>query len=104
MALAIACFVALEVGEWLRPAARQRSFIAIPWIVAVVHMAVKAMWAMKPRSRAEEHAAHEPVRPIVAIGGAVIRCVVKVPVRAHRRYSNTNADSDLGRCNGSSAE
>jgi hypothetical protein len=88
--------VPLEVIELLRPAPRQGSTVTVMRIEAVVHMSVKAVWAMKPGPSAKEHSAHKPIRPVVAVGGAVIGCVVEVPIRASRLRPNPNADRNLG--------
>jgi hypothetical protein len=79
-------------------------------IEAVVHMAIEAGMAVKPGTGPDEHAAKKPIRPVVAIGSTVVGSVVKVPVGAHRRYSN--ADCNLGlrivgradKCNGESGQ
>jgi hypothetical protein len=91
MALPVARLISLEVVEWTRAAIRQRAVIAVPRIVAVVNVAIKAMRSMEPGARPNEQPiAAEPVRAIVAIRGTVIRWIVEVPVGAHR--GNTDAD------------
>jgi hypothetical protein len=98
VALSIAGFVRLEVGERLRPAIRQRAAVTVARVVAVVDVAVEAARAMEPGSRADEDAADEPVGAVVAIGSAVIRRVIEVTVGAYWRYSD--ADHNLGGGNG----
>ena len=102
VALSIARFVPLEVIELTCSALREWSSVTVARVITVVDVAVKAARTMKPWTGSDEQPANKPVRAIVAVGRAVIRRVVEVPVGAHRRHSN--ADSDLGRCHGSSAE
>jgi hypothetical protein len=102
MALPVARLVSVEMVERLLAVAGHRPMVAMPWIEAVVHVAVKAVRPMKPRTRTEEQPANEPIRTIVAIRGTIIRRIVEVPVRAHRRRSN--ADYNLGWCYRNRAE
>jgi len=104
IASTVASLIPLEVGERSRTAFRHWSSVAIPWIVAIVDVPVKTAWPMEPRSGAEEHPVNKPVRPIVAIRSAIIRCIVKVPVRAHRWHSDSNTNADLCGCYGTGAE
>jgi hypothetical protein len=94
----IAPLVGVEVIERLRTALRQRSHVAMMRIIAIIHMAIPTMSPMEPRARSDEHPASEPIRPIVAIRSTVIRRIIKVPIGAHRRRSNT--DGNLGRYHG----
>ena len=86
----IARFIALEVVELLRSASRQRPMIPIVRVKPVVDMTMETSRPMEPRPSAEEHPAGKPIRPIVAIRCAIIRRIVKVPVRT----SWLNADPD----------
>jgi hypothetical protein len=94
VALPVARLVAVEVVEALFASSRQRSVVAVVGVKAVVDMAVKAAVAVKPRTRSDEEAALNPVGPIVAVGGAVIRLIVEVAVGAIGRHSNV--DGNLG--------
>jgi hypothetical protein len=98
MALTVAGFIWLEMGEGLRPAFRHRTVIAVVRIVAIVDVAMEAVWAVKPRAGPDKNSADEPVGPIVAVGGALIGCVVEITVGAYR--GNPDTDGDLRRCNG----
>ncbi len=100
VAASIACFIALKVVELLRPAARQRTMIAVAWIVAVVDVAVKAAWSMEPRPCAEEDPSHKPVRPVVAVGRTIIGGIVEISVRADRRHTDLDGNlcRGLSRC------
>lgn len=92
---AIARLIAVEVVEGLRAPLGERSVIAVTRIVAVVNVAVEVAWAPIPVARSDEDAVVKPVGPIVAVGRALIRSIVKVPVGAHRLSSES--DGDLGR-------
>jgi hypothetical protein len=92
----IPCLISVEVVKWLRPALRYGSVITVMGIVAVIHMAVKAARAMEPWAGANEYAAREPIRSIVAVGSTIVGRVVEVPIRANRRPAHPDADSNLG--------
>ena len=79
----ISRLVSVEVVEPLRPALRQRSTITVMWIKPVIHMSVKAVWAVKPRACSKKHAAHKPIWPVVSVRSAVIWGIVEVSVRTH---------------------
>jgi hypothetical protein len=93
----IARLVCMEVVEWLRPALREWAVIPVMGIEAVVYVAVKAMRSVKPGAGPDKDPAYKPVRPVVAVGGAVIRSIVKVSVGADWRHANVNADANLSR-------
>ena len=95
MSAAIARFVAVEVVEGLSAPLRERSVIAVTRIEAVVDVAIEVGWTVEPVARSDEDSVHKPVGPIVAIGRALIRSVVKVAVGTDRLDSKT--DGDLGR-------
>ena len=73
VALRIMRLVCLEVVEGLCPARGQRSMVTVTRIIAVVDVAIKAVGAVEPGTGSDEHPAHKPIRPIVAVGRAVIR-------------------------------
>jgi len=104
VALPIPSLVSMEVIEALRPALGQRSNIAVMGVKAVVDVAVKAVRAVKPGAGPDEQPADKPVGSIVAIGCAIIRRIVEVPVRAHGSRSNVYANGDLGVRHGCTAE
>jgi len=95
VALPIAGFISMEVVEPLFSAPWKRPRVPVMRIEAVVDVAVESVMAMKPWASTEKYPADKPIGAIVAIGCAVIRSVIKVPIGAHR--SHTNADSNLGR-------
>lgn len=98
MPLAIPCLIPLEMRKRLRTALRHRSNITVMGIVPVIHVAVETVRPVVPRSRPKEYPADKPIRPIVSIGGTVIRRIVKVPIGTHRRHANV--DRNLARCSG----
>jgi hypothetical protein len=76
MALAVTGFVALEMVERLGTTRGNGPTVAKTWIVAVVYMTIEAARSMEPGACADEQAADEPVRPIVAVRGTIIRRVI----------------------------
>jgi len=94
---AVPRLVSLEVVEALRPVIRQRSGVTMMRIIAVVHMAVKAVGAVKPGTSSEKHPVHKPIGPVIAVRSTVIWGIVEVPVRAHGSRSDVDADGNLGR-------
>ncbi len=101
MPSAIPRLVAMEVIEGLFATSWERAVVAVMRIEAIVHVTVEAARAMKPRPCPQEHASDKPVGPVVAVGRAVVGCVVKVAVGTYRRCSD--ADGDLGCCGGCTA-
>jgi hypothetical protein len=89
-------FVSPEVVEAFRPALGQRSNVTVMRIVAVVDVSVKLVTTVKPGASSKKHPAHKPIGPIVAVGSAVIRGVVEVPVRTRGSRSDVYADANLG--------
>ena len=98
MALSISRLISLEMGERMVVAGGQRADVAVMGIEAVIHVTEEAVWTVEPGACADEDAADKPVGPIVAIGGAVIRRIVEVPVGAIGCRAKVHADRDLGLC------
>jgi hypothetical protein len=96
MALPIPRLVCVEVVERLLAALRHRSGIPVMRVVAVVYVAIEAVMTVKPRAGADEYPATEPIRPVISVGGAVIRSVVVIAVRTSGL--NTDVDTDLSIC------
>jgi hypothetical protein len=94
VALTVAGFIPLEVLEGLSAVIGEGAVVAVTGVIAVIHVPVEAVRAVEPGTGAEEDAADEPVGPIVAVGRAVIGCVVVVAIGADRR--SADADGDLG--------
>jgi len=95
VAMAIPCFVRVEVIERLLPACGNRPGVTMSRIVAIVDVPIKAARTVIPGTRSDEHPTTEPIRSIVAVGRTTIRSIVVVPVGTHRRGSNANGN--LGR-------
>jgi hypothetical protein len=74
--------------------------IAVVWIEGVVYVALEVIGAMKPRANADENAAIEPFRAVIAVGNAVIGGVVIVTIGTIR--GDSDFDHDLSLCFGSS--
>ena len=98
VAAAIARLVAVEVVKRFSAAFGQRSAIAVMRIEAVVDMAVEVAGAAEPVTSANKHSVHKPIGPVVAVGRALIRRIVEVPIGTDRFRSKVDADGDLGRC------
>jgi hypothetical protein len=104
VALSVTRFVAVEVVETLRAALGQRSMVTVARVIAVVDVAIKAAMAVEPRAGANEDSTGKPVGAVVAVGGAIVRSIVEVPIGAPWRHSNVNADGNLGRAQGRTTE
>jgi hypothetical protein len=100
--LAVPSLIRVEVVERSLPAIRHRSYVAVMRIVAVIDVAIEAMWTMEPRPGSDEDPTNEPISPIVAIGSTVVWGIVKVPVWANGRDSNV--DRNLSRYNRTAGE
>jgi hypothetical protein len=100
--LPVACFIAMEVLEGLGASFGHGAVVTVVRIVAVVDVAVEAAVAVKPGAGSDKEAAGEPVRAVVAVGGAIVGGVVEVSVGAYR--GDTNVDRDLGGRHGSCAQ
>jgi hypothetical protein len=84
----------IDVPHWVTAISvlGERAPITVSGIEAVIGMAVKVRWAVKPRAGAYEHPAAEPLGTIVAIRCTGIRGVVIIAVRADRLSSDVDAD------------
>ena len=69
--------------------------IAMLWIKAVVHMAMKTSSAVEPRTGTDKDAAIEPLGTVVAIRSAVVGSVIVIAVRASGLRTNVDAYGDL---------
>jgi hypothetical protein len=99
VAVPVAGFIRLEMRNMIEAISGRGPFAALrPYagvsvirMKAVIHAATEVIMAMKPRTRADENAAGVPFRPIVTVGGAVIRSSVIVTIRAIGRGSNLHS-------------
>jgi hypothetical protein len=93
-------FVSFEVRNFIRMICRVRpvagmrhgAFVSMVRMEMIVHVAAEIRGAVKPGASANEDTTHKPFRAVIAVGSASIRRNVIVPVRAHWRHSNVNAD------------
>jgi uncharacterized membrane protein len=92
VALSIASLVAVKVVELLLSTAWQRSTVSVMGVKAVVNVAIKAAWTVKPGTCSEEYSADKPIGAVVSIWSAVVRFVVEVPIGAHRSYSDIDSN------------
>ena len=75
---------------WLFPARRKATVVSLAVIVVMINVSVKMCRPMEPGTGPDEYATREPLRPVVAIGSAVIGRSLIVSVRAYGR----RADAD----------
>lgn len=96
VASSISRLVRLEVVEALGSALRQRSAITMMRIKAVIDMAVKAVWSVKPGASSNKHPANKPIGPVITVWSTVVWSIVEVPVRAHGSRPDVYSDGNLG--------
>ena len=103
MTAAIPDFVAFEMLHMARtmlairrlPVRRHMPVVAMVGIEVVIYVAVEVPGPMKPRPCANEDAAVEPFRAVVAVGSAIVRRVIVVAVRTHWFWAVLHAEADL---------
>ena len=61
-------------------------------IESVVHIAVEALGAMEPGTRADEDSARKPLWPVITERRTAIWRIVEITVRADRGYPNRDRD------------
>jgi hypothetical protein len=99
---AIAFVVAAKASEvvvWLTISAvlGEAAAIAETWVKRTVDRTIEAARAAEPATGTEEDAASKPLWPIVAVGCAVVGCIVEVAIRADRsRATDLDAERNLG--------
>jgi hypothetical protein len=71
---------------------RMRTSVPVMWIEAVVNVAMEVVRAVEPGAGPDEHAAVEPLGPVVPVGRAIVWGEVVVTVRANRLRSNLDRD------------
>jgi hypothetical protein len=72
-------------------ARRHWATIAMAEVESMIDVAVEVLLAVKPRSRADEYTAREPLRTIVAVWSASIGRRLVISVRAIWWYSDPDA-------------
>jgi len=83
------------VFRWMFTAGREVTVVALAIVEMMIDMSVEALRSVKPRSRTDEYAAYEPLRPIIPVRGAVIRRNFIISVRTNRRFSNAHRNLRL---------
>ena len=73
-------------------ASREIAVIPLPVVQVVIHMPVKVIPSMKPRSRADEDAAVVPLRSVITIRRALVRRSFIVAIRAIRLHADFDRD------------
>jgi hypothetical protein len=100
VAVAVAHFVAFEVFDvvdgvdGVLAAGGMRAVVSMIRMEAIVDVAVEAFGSVKPGADADEDAAGEPLRAVVAVGSAVVGWDVVVAVGTVG--SGADFDGDLG--------
>ena len=94
--------VSAEMIERLVSPGRMWTNVTVMWIEAVINVAMEVAWAVEPGTGSDEHAAIEPLGPVVPVWGAVVWGNVVVAVRADRRCSDI--DGDLSGCRARNAQ
>jgi hypothetical protein len=102
VAVSITHLVSVEVIERLFSTLRMWTNVAVMWIEAVINVAAEIVGAVEPRAGSDEHAAVEPLGPVVPIWGAVVWGEVVKAIRADRLWPNI--DGDLGGCSARDAQ
>jgi len=86
-------FIRLEVVELLRTPSRNRPVIPMVRVIPVVDVPMETLRPMEPRPSPDKQTTRKPIRPIVPIRRAIIRRIVKVPIRTSR--CNSDPDNNL---------
>lgn len=82
------------LGRRTFPAPWKGPAIAFAVVEPVIDVPVEMFGPVIIRTRADENSTREPLRPVIAVGRAVIRRSLVIPVRANRR-SNSNAHRNV---------
>ena len=106
--MSITYLISLEVVHMIDPVLRTRALptlrngavISMLNVKVVIYVAAEVCRAMEPRTSSDEYSTAEPIRSIVTISSTIVRSIIVVPIRAHRRLSD--ADGNLGRRRGCS--
>jgi len=102
VAAPITHLVSMEVIKGLVSTVRMWTMVAVMWIETVIHVAVEVVSTVEPRAGSNEHAAVEPLGPVVPVWRAAVWFVIVVAIRANRFCSDI--DRDLRRCRARNAQ
>ena len=95
VAISVAGFISLEVGEWRGSASGQRAVVSVVGVVAIIDVAVEAMGTVKPGAGSDEETTVEPIGAVVAVRSAIVGGIVEIAVGADRGGAKVDADRDL---------
>ena len=102
VAAPITHLVSAEVIKGLVSTFRMWTFVAVMWIETVINVAVEIVGAVEPRPDTHEHAAAEPLGPVVPVWRTAVWGDIVVAIRANRFCSDI--DRDLRRCRARNAQ
>src|SRR5713226_7244702 len=94
--------VSVEVIKGLVSMVRMWTMVAVMWIETVINVAVEVVGTVEPRAGSDEHAAVEPLGPVVPVWRAAVWFEIVVAIRATRFCSDI--DRDLRRCRARNAQ
>src|SRR5579872_4390971 len=80
----------LTMFRWAFAARWHRPTVALAIVEVMIDVAVEMIGPVIPRSSPDKDTAREPLRAIIAIGGAPIRAALIVPIWTNGLYSNTD--------------
>ena len=102
VAAPITHLVSVEVIKGLVSTVRMWTSIAVMQIETVIDVALEVVGAVEPRAGSDEHAAAEPLGPVVPVWNAIVWGVIVVAIRASRFCSDI--DRDLCMCRARNAQ
>jgi hypothetical protein len=92
VAAPVSHLVSVEVIKGLLSTLRMGTLVAVMWIETVINVALEVVGAVEPGASSDEHAAVEPLGPVVPVWRAVVWCEIVVAVRASRFYADIDRD------------
>lgn len=102
VAVAVADFVAFEMfdvvdgPDGVFAAGGMRAGVSVVGMEMIIDVAVKTFGTVEPGADADEDAAGEPLRAVIAVGSAVVGWNVVIAIGAYRRRSNFDGYLSLG--------
>ena len=92
VAAPITHLISVEVIEGLFSTIRMWTNVAVMRIETVINVALEVVGAMEPRAGSDEHAAVEPLGPVVSVRCAVVWNEIVIAIRAIRFCSDIDGD------------
>ena len=92
VAAPITHLVSVEMIEGLVSTVRMWTRVAVMRIETVINVALEVVITMEPRAGSDEHAAVEPLGPVVPVWGAVVWGEIVIAIRAIRFCSDIDGD------------